>query len=293
MASTSQLLQGLAHSIAAVPFRIPAKRVNARGIESDYRDVATPATPSPGVFKDGPGGEPEGLDGEVRDFGDGDGIVGGNVEDGERGHSFLRSAQRSLDDIGDVNIGLALLAVAEDAETFGFGGEAAHKVESHAVGLAGADDVPETENAGVEPKHGAIAGNERFARELAGPIGGDGHHGSVIFGQRTIAGVAIDAAARGIEEMAHARAAHRFDDVIGEQRAAVEVDFRALGGQRNVGIGGQMDDPVVALHRCGERAHVAGVGAHDVEPGIGEVSFVMPLTPGGEVVEDGDAARLF
>jgi len=38
-----------------------------------------------------------------------------------------------------------------------------------------------------------------------------------------------------------------------------------------------VDDPVVALHRGGERAHVAGVGMHDVEPGIGEVRFVMPL----------------
>ena len=270
----------MAHSIAAVPFRIPAKRVNARGIESDDRDVATPAATPSGVFKDGFGGKPEGLDGEVGDFCNGDGIVGGNIEDGERGNSFLRSAQRSLDDIGDVDVRLALLAVAEDAKTFGFSGKAAHKVEAHAVGLAGTHDVPETENAGVQPKHGAIAGNQGFARELAGSIRGDGHHGSVIFGQRPIAGVAIDAAAGGIQETVQAGATHGFNHVVGEQGAAVKVDFGALRGQRNVGVGGEMDDPVVALHRGGERAHVAGVRMHDVEPGIGEVCFVMPLTAG-------------
>jgi hypothetical protein len=77
-----------------------------------------------------------------------------------------------------------------------------------------------------------------------------------------------------------AGATHGFNHVIGEQRAPVEVDFRAFRGQGNVGIGGEMDDPVVALHRGGKRAHVAGVGMHDVEPGIGEVGFVMPLTAG-------------
>ena len=71
--------------------------------------------------------------------------------------------------------------------------------------------------------------------------------------------------------------AHGFDDVVGEQRAAVEVDLRVLGGGGDVGVGGKMDDPVVAVHSGGEGIDVAGVGADDFEARIAGVRLVVPL----------------
>jgi hypothetical protein len=49
-----QLLQGLAHGFAAVPFWEPAERADASGIETDDRDISAPAAGSAGVFKGGP-----------------------------------------------------------------------------------------------------------------------------------------------------------------------------------------------------------------------------------------------
>ena len=162
-----------------------------------------------------------------------------------------RRAQRRFDHIGDMDVGLALVAVAKDAEAFGLRCKAAEKIEPNTVSLAGANHVAKTEDTGTKTKHGAITGDEGFGGKLAGAVGRNGNERGIILRNRRFGGIPIDAAAGGVEEAAKSRAAHRLDDVVGEQSPLVEVDFRTFGGKSDVGVGGEMDDPVMTLHGGG------------------------------------------
>ncbi len=109
------------------------------------------------------------------------------------------------DDVGDVDVGFALGAVAEDDQTARIGEQAPHEIEPDAVGLARPDHVAEAEDAAGEAEQGAIGGNERLAGELAGAIGRDRRERPVILVRFNCADIAIDAATRGIKDAAARR----------------------------------------------------------------------------------------
>src|SRR5579862_9190780 len=220
-----EFLEGEVDCLAAVEPGLPAERAYLAGVEADYGNVSLPAALSAGVFEVGTRVEAEAVNGDFGDFGYGDGITGAHVEDGESSFDLGTGGENSVDDVGDMQVGLTLLSIAEDAETGGVAAQAADEVEADAVGLTGSHDVAEAKGAGGEAEHGAVAGDQCFAGELACSVGGYGGERAVIFGKIGAAEVSIDAAAGCVEEAWHSGAAHRLDDVVGQGGSLMEVDF--------------------------------------------------------------------
>ena len=87
-----------------------------------------------------------------------------------------------------MDVGLALVAVAQDREAGGIGEEAADEVIADSVRLAGADDVAEPEHAPRQSEHVAVRRDERLSGELAGAVGRDRHEGAVAHDAEEVVG---------------------------------------------------------------------------------------------------------
>ena len=64
---------------------------------------------------------------------------------------FWCASSTALDDVVDMDVGLALRAVAEDAQVRRIREQPPHEIEADAVRLPRADDVAEAEGAAVSP----------------------------------------------------------------------------------------------------------------------------------------------
>jgi len=92
--------------------------------------------------------------------------------------------------------------------------------------------------------------------------------------------------------MRHPAPAHRLEHIVGELRALAEVDLRLLGGARDVGIGGEVDDDIVARHDRRERVHVVSVAAHDAEARVAEMAPIVPFAARRKIIVEGDRGDL-
>ena len=72
--------------------------------------------------------------------------------------------QDGLDDVVNVDIGLALLAVTKYAQAARVVEKTTDEIEAHAVCLARANDVAESERPRSDAEHGRVGRQERFAR---------------------------------------------------------------------------------------------------------------------------------
>ena len=168
-----------------------------------------------------------------------------------------------------MNVGLVLAAVAEDAQLRAVGPEPPDKIEPDPVRLARADNIAETEAAATDAEHEGVGRDHRLAGEFARPIGRDRAHRRVVLGDDLLAGVAVNAAARRVEDRADTAAPHRFENIVGQQRPFVEIDVRLGHGARDIGIGSKMDDHVMARHGVGQRTQVLDVATHDGKTIVG------------------------
>src|SRR5208282_6823869 len=71
-----------------------------------------------------------------------------------------------------------------------------------------------------------------------------------------------------------------------------KVDLRLLGGARNVGIGGEVDDDIVTRHGGSERVHVVSVAAHDAKARVAEMVPKVPFAAGRGIIVEGDGGDL-
>ena len=201
--------------------------------------------------------------------------------------------QNRFHHVVDMNVRLALLAVAQDSQTIGLNAQAANKIEADSVGLARAHDVAEAERAGAQIEHRAVGCDQRFAGEFAGAVGGDGNQRPEIFLSFVVLQIAIDAAAGGVEQIRRAGAAHGLDNLLRQQSAFAKIDVGLHGGARDVGIGSQMNDGIVAVHIAFERGQILHVAADHAQPAILLMMRVMPLAPARKVVVEGDGFDAF
>ena len=112
-----------------------------------------------------------------------------------------KSKQR-VEHVVDMNVRLALLAVAEDLEPAWVAEQPADEVVGNAVGLPRADDVGESEADALKVEHVGVRADQSLAGELARAVGRDRQQGAIGLGDRRLSGVAVDAAAGGIDQPA-------------------------------------------------------------------------------------------
>ena len=96
---------------------LPAQRTDAVGTEANDRDIAFPAAVPARVIELGASrGQADHVHGDLGDLGDSDIVPGRDVEYGEGLLGQVGRVQDGLDDIVDVDVRLALLAVTQDAQ---------------------------------------------------------------------------------------------------------------------------------------------------------------------------------
>ena len=286
----------LAQRLARGAFAAPAERLDPGRVQAHHRDVALPA---PVAAREGEphaaGREADAGDGHLGDLAHRDVVAGGDVVDRERrGRLFVRE-EHSAHHVVDVDVRLRLAAVAQDAQRDRLlarrhrAQQRPREVEADAVGLARADHVAEAEGAAGQAEHRRVAGDQRLARELAGPVGRHGDQRAVVLDGLVRAEIAVHAAARRVEDPLRAGRPHRLQHALGQRRPLPEVDGRLGGGARDVGIRGQVDDDVMARHRRRQRAGVLGVAADDTQARVARMVREVPFASGREVVVHGHA----
>src|SRR5262249_17260446 len=92
----------------------------------------------------------------------------------------------------DVDVRLALAAVAENVEVRRIGKQLAHEVEADAVGLSRSDDVAEPERAAGEVEHRGVRRDQRLASELARAVRQDRDERTGVLLGFGLAEVAVD-----------------------------------------------------------------------------------------------------
>src|SRR5262245_62172200 len=189
-----------AQRLARAPAASPAEGLDALGVEAHDRDVALPAAGSAREsVLGGRGRETEALEREVGDLRDGDVVAGGDVVRQERRVGATVGEEDGIEHVVDVDVRLALAAVAEDVEVTRSREQLPNEVEPDSVGLPGPDNVPEAERASGQLEHRRVRRDQRLARELAGAVGGHRNERTVVFLGLGLAEVAVDDAPRCVE----------------------------------------------------------------------------------------------
>src|SRR5262249_25372116 len=138
--------------------------------------------------------------------------------------------------------------------------------------------------------HEGVGRDQRLAGEFAGAVGRDRHHRPVVLVRLDLAEVAVDAGAGGVEDRFDVRLTGRLGDVVRQHRPLTEINVRLGDGPCDVGVAGEVDDGVVAVHRGLQLGEVVDVAGDDLQPPVAQVLLVVPRLAGGEVVVDRDAA---
>src|SRR5205823_3438691 len=127
--------------LAAAVTAAPAETANALGVEPHDRDIALPAAVATGVVEARLYRQLQAFHGEFGYLGDGDVVAGRDIVGVEIPGRIAPSVQYRSDNIGHVNIGFALTAVAHDREAGGVDEQSPDEIEADPVGLSRADDI--------------------------------------------------------------------------------------------------------------------------------------------------------
>jgi len=110
----------------------------------------------------------------------------------------------------------------------------------------------------------------------------------MVLGHREVAGITIDAAARGIDEFSDAGDSHSLEQILGEVGAFPEIDIGLGHRLGDVGVRGVMIDTVGAVHRGFDSVEILEVAAHDREPLALQIRHEMPFLARGKIVKHRD-----
>ena len=158
--------------------------------------------------------------------------------------------------------------------------------------VALAEDGDEAEEVGlVELAALGVGGDQAFAGGLGGGVERGLDREGVGLGRRAVGRdqrLAVDGAGGREGNPAHTVRAHGLEDVEGRDGVLFEVLPRVVPAVLDVGVGGQVEDEVGALHRGGQRGQVEVVAADELEPRVRQSAVEEAELPGGKVVPAGD-----
>src|SRR5262245_50414984 len=120
------------------------------------------------------------LNRQIRDFADSN-VVGRDVINRKASGGALGRQQNGIDDVPDMDIGLALRSVTEDAQLMWGFHELPQKIKADPVSLSRSDNVTEPEHSSREIKHVAVGTNQRLTGKLTGPVCRDGNERTIVF----------------------------------------------------------------------------------------------------------------
>ena len=174
------------------------------------------------------------------------------------------------------------MAVAENREASRLIAQPSHEIQANAMRLARAYDVAKAECAAAEIEHVAVRSDRAphlraCLRHMSTRV-----QRSIILRSLEIAQVAIDAAARGVQETRHTGTSHRLDHLLVRAYPA-EIDVGFARCARDVGIRGQMNDRVMTGHRA-LSAQVPDFASHYAQALFAGMVLVVPFSSGGEIV---------
>src|SRR5215813_8494476 len=140
------------------------------------------------------------------------------------------------------------------------------------------NDIAEAIRTSDKLEHVAIGTDQGLSCQLACAIRGNRNQRPVILRDFLFTQVAIDATTGSVENLCATGTAHGFNDIVRQAGALPEVDVWFYGRARDVRIGCEMNDDVVALHSSNESIEVFHVTTDNAESRIVHVCFIMPLT---------------
>ena len=105
-----------------------------------------------------------------------------------------------------------------------------------------ADDVAEAEDPTAHLVAGSEGGDQRFAGDLAGRVKRDREERAVVFGSGQHRRLAINRAAAGEDELLRAGDAHGLEEVVRDERPALEIEVGVARAETDVAVGGKMPD---------------------------------------------------
>src|SRR5882724_6411912 len=141
-----------------------------------------------------------------------------------------------------MDVRLGLRAVAEDLEAGWIALQLQDEIVNHSVRRKAAYDVAEAKDPALHLVTGGERGDERLAGDLTGGVKRNREERSVILRRGQNGGLAIDRAAAGENELLRPRHAHGFKQVVGDDRAAFEVEVGVARAEADVAVGGEMPD---------------------------------------------------
>src|SRR5215472_3470477 len=159
----NQCDHGLAQRFARIFFIFPADTAEAIRVQPDHGDIPLPAAVASCKFElylVAP--ESHAFHGKFRDFLHGDVIARRYVVGLKFPNGFFMRGEHASDDIFDVNVGLTLSSITQNAQPRGILAQGAYKIEADAMRLPRSDDVSETENTTRQIKHVTIRTDERL-----------------------------------------------------------------------------------------------------------------------------------
>ena len=240
-------------------FSLPAGGLDFFRVEEDKRIVSDPAFVAAGVFDlrrhaEGGADVADALV-DLHVFGRAE-VVDLRVVLGVARGVLARDVEDGVDAVLDVKVALALGAVAEDAEVAGVFEELFVKIEDVAVCVAFAEDGDEAEDVRfVDLAAFGVGRDEAFAGDFAGAVERGLNREKIRLGRgalRRDEGFAVGGAGRGEADAFHAVGAHGLEDVESGDGVLLEVLAGVLPAVFDVGVGGEMEDKVGALHGGGQ-----------------------------------------
>ena len=188
----------------------------------------------------------------------------------------------------DVDVRLALRAVAKDRQPGRLFGQTTQEIIGHAVGLLRANNVGESENHAVQVEHETIRRDERLTGQLLGAVGRNGDHPVIIFRDRRGRNLAIDAAAGSKRDPFDTRLAHRLQNAARQQGAVGKINIGLDRRTRNIGVRCEMKHDLMPGDGFRQPRLVAHIGVHHAQPRMLHVVAKVPALAVAEIVVSGD-----
>ena len=164
-----QVVERANDAFADRQLRRPAERADPRGVEEDERAVADPAALAAGVLQHRRRLPRRSVIQPIESFTSQYSSVP-RLKTLTLPRRLLHRQQHRVDAVLDVEVRLALLAVAEHAKRVGIARRLSVEVEDVAVGVALAEDRDEAEDAGLKAEALAVGLDQALARQLRGAV---------------------------------------------------------------------------------------------------------------------------
>src|SRR5580704_6304399 len=156
------------------------------------------------------------------------------------------------------------------------------------MSLARSHHIAEAERACAQVKHRAVRCDQRLAGQLAGAIGRNRNQWPEIFQRFEVLQIAIHSAAGRVEQIRRVGAAHGLHNLLRQKGAFAKIDIGFHGGARDIGIRGQMNYRIVAVHIAFKRGQIFHVAADHAQPAVLLMMRVMPLPAARKIVVERD-----